>query len=133
MVEEDTPDRVSLQFKDFPNKDFSEEYSNLISVSLGRLMLLSQEERENIKDPEIVRALLQLISYNIAQISYLYAKIYKVDKVLITGNFIMNKELTRVSISKAMKFFSQESKYDCKVYLFLSRQSSVSMRDSSEL
>lgn len=62
----------------------------------------------------MVRSLLQLIAFNIAQVGFLYARLNKIERILFTGNFIRNKLVTQIFIKKAFNYFADTMNYDCK-------------------
>jgi pantothenate kinase len=51
-----------------------------IASSFGRVFKMSREEREKLKQEDISRSLLYLVSNNIGQIAYLNAKSHGITK-----------------------------------------------------
>ncbi len=64
---------------------------------------------------KIARSLLQLIAFNIAEVSFLYAKLYEVKHILFTGSFILNKLITQIFIENAFMYFAESTGYTCEV------------------
>ena len=62
--------------------------------------------------------LLLMIAFNIGQVSYLVAKLHKIDRVYFAGNFIRNHEETMDCINYAFDFFAQKDE-DKKMAVFL--------------
>lgn len=59
-----------------------------------------------------------MIAFNIGQVSYLLAKLHKIDRVYFAGNFIRNHEETMDSINYAFEFFSNKDE-EKKIAVFL--------------
>ena len=103
--------------------------SSSLAISLGKLKEdnLDYKFRKNHqksfkfkynRKSDIILSLLHMIAFNIGQVSYLVAKLHKIDRVYFAGNFIRNHEETMDCINYAFDFFAQKDE-DKKMAVFL--------------
>jgi len=64
---------------------------------------------------KLARSLLQLISFNIAEVAFLYAKLHGINRCLFTGNFIRNKNIIQAFINEAFSYFVDAASFECTV------------------
>lgn len=89
---------------------------NVTFVTLGLLPQLNQEERKNIKDEDIAKSMLHLISFNITELAYLYAQIHKLDTIIFTGSFINGSLITQRLMVRGQKFFTKCQGHETNAY-----------------
>lgn len=107
---------IDLLFKDyFADAKVNKEKEMYVCISLANIARMSPEDVSKINKDELARSLLQLIAFNIAQVAFLYARLYGVTRCLFTGNFIRNKAIIQVFIQEAFNYFLETTSFDCKV------------------
>jgi len=110
---------VDLLFKDYyaleQHQKQSKEKDDFVCISLANIAQMTPEQVKSVNKEKLARSLLQLIAFNIAEVAFLYAKLYKVDKALFTGNFILNKKVTQIFIMEAFNYFVETMNYNCRV------------------
>eukprot|EP00056_Hartaetosiga_gracilis_P010139 m.148681 g.148681 ORF g.148681 m.148681 type:complete len:366 (-) comp13262_c2_seq8:41-1138(-) len=85
-----------------------EEYNlpaNVVAASLGKLV--RPEDRENVNKGDIARGILDLITNNVGQISFMHAKTTKVQNVVFAGNFLRKNTISMSRLSYAIDFWSK--------------------------
>ena len=80
--------------------------------------LLTQQNLNFLRKADIILSLLHMIAFNIGHVSYLVAKLHKIDRVYFAGNFIRNHDETMDCINYAFDFFAQKDE-DRKMAVFL--------------
>lgn len=82
-------------------------FSTLLqALSLDRLPPPVNTSTPNFRAEDVALALLRMVSYNIAQIAYLNARLHNLDTIYFGGNFIRNHPYTIADISYAVDFWS---------------------------
>lgn len=81
-----------------------------LAISFGKI-----RDRSLLKKSDIVLSLLHMIAFNIGQVAYLVAKLYKVDRVYFAGNFIRNHKETMDCINFAFGFFTKKDEEEKNV------------------
>jgi type II pantothenate kinase len=81
--------------------------SSTIASSFGKVFKMPKEERHNIKQEDISRSLLYLLSNNIGQIAYLNALSHGIKRIYFSGFFIRGHPITMNTLSFAVNFWSQ--------------------------
>ncbi|RKO97700.1 hypothetical protein CXG81DRAFT_15336 [Caulochytrium protostelioides] len=78
-----------------------------IASSFGKVIRMSPEERAHVKEPDIARSLLFLISNNLAQIAYLTAQHHAIDRIYFSGFFIRAHPTTMNTLSYGVHYWSK--------------------------
>lgn len=65
---------------------------------------------ERFSKEDMSRSLLNAICYNIAQLSYLHAKLHNLTDIYFGGSFIQGHEMTMNTLSSAIKYWSSGTK-----------------------
>lgn len=68
--------------------------SSVVASSFGKLAM-KQEPGEGIREEDMARALLMMITGNIAQVAYLNAVIYRATHIYFVGNFLRHNKVGR--------------------------------------
>ncbi|KAJ3296136.1 hypothetical protein HK104_001944 [Borealophlyctis nickersoniae] len=78
-----------------------------IASSFGKVFKLPPEEREKIKEEDMARSMLYLVSNNIGQIAYLNAQAHGIQRIYFSGFFIRGHPITMNTLSYAINFWSK--------------------------
>jgi type II pantothenate kinase len=78
-----------------------------IASSFGKVFKMSSEERTQLKEEDISRSLLYLVSNNIGQIAYLNAQAHGLTRIYFSGFFIRGHPATMNTINYAIHFWSK--------------------------
>lgn len=100
---------------------------NLLASTLGKTTRsrfdLNDENREQylekFKQEDLIKSILMMICYNLAQLSTLYAGLHKIKRVLFGGYFINNNELIMKILVHGIKYWSSVSFHLLLLVFFL--------------
>ncbi|KAJ3213487.1 hypothetical protein HDU67_002821 [Dinochytrium kinnereticum] len=81
--------------------------ASTIASSFGKVFKLPQSERSKLKEEDISRSLLYLVSNNIGQIAYLNAQSHGIQRIYFSGFFIRGHPITMNTLNYAINFWSK--------------------------
>ncbi len=80
--------------------------ANIVASSFGKLVS-KQEPAFGLKQEDLARALLFMVTNNIGQVAYLNAQLHKTKRIYFVGNFLRSNTLSQQRLSYAINFWSQ--------------------------
>eukprot|EP00055_Hartaetosiga_balthica_P015427 m.91064 g.91064 ORF g.91064 m.91064 type:complete len:365 (+) comp8861_c0_seq4:113-1207(+) len=107
LSEEGDASLVDLLVGDIYGGDL-EEYNlpaGVVAASLGKLV--RPEDRKDVKKCDIARGILDLVTNNVGQISFMHAKARRVQHVIFAGNFLRKNAISMARLSSAIHFWSK--------------------------
>jgi pantothenate kinase len=81
--------------------------ASTIASSFGKVFKLDPEERKTLKQEDISRSLLYLVSNNIGQIAYLNARAHGITRIYFSGNYIRGHPITMNTLNYGIHFWSK--------------------------
>ncbi|OUM67743.1 hypothetical protein PIROE2DRAFT_39741, partial [Piromyces sp. E2] len=78
-----------------------------IASSCGKIFRKKPEDRKKVKEEDISRSLLYMISNNLSQIAYLMAQLHQVKRIYFGGCFIRGHPVIMNSLSFGIRFWSK--------------------------
>jgi pantothenate kinase len=96
-------ENVDIMLQDlYLNKEVPKELESAhLLVSLGKLV-----EEAPVREQDLNKSLLCMVSYNIALHAFMVMKLHGLSRVVFTGFFMRNNDVTYRSINKAFSFFA---------------------------
>lgn len=98
------------------NASESCQTDNVTFVSLGVIPQLDEKQVENLDKSDIAKSLLHMITFNVTQLAYLYAKLCNMDRILFTGSFVNGRKVTQKLIMRGLRFFNEQVGYCTKAF-----------------
>ena len=111
LVERGDPSKVDMMVGDIygANTDALEKIglpSNLVASSFGKLVA-KEDPAQDLKQEDLARALLLMITNNIGQVAYLNAKLYNTQRIYFVGNFLRENKISQKRLSYAIDYWSK--------------------------
>ncbi|ORX86478.1 pantothenate kinase 1 [Basidiobolus meristosporus CBS 931.73] len=79
--------------------------ANMTASFFGKVTM-EDSYRENIKEADICKALLYMVTNNVGQIAYLNARLQGLKNIYFAGNFLRTNKIAMKYLSKAIHFWS---------------------------
>ncbi|GAX10074.1 type II pantothenate kinase [Fistulifera solaris] len=80
--------------------------ANLVASSFGKLVA-KEDPASGLKQEDLARALLMMITNNIGQVAYLNAKLSKTKRIYFIGNFLRQNKISQRRLSFAIDYWSK--------------------------
>jgi len=80
--------------------------SNLVASSFGKLVA-KEDPAAGLKQEDLARALLFMITTNIGQVAYLNAKLMNTPRIYFVGNFLRQNKISQRRLSYAIDYWSK--------------------------
>jgi len=80
--------------------------SDLVASSFGKLVA-KEDPAHDLKEEDLARALLLMITINIGQVAYLNAQMHKTPRIYFVGNFLRHNKISQRRLSFAIDFWSK--------------------------
>jgi len=105
------PSKVDMMVGDIygENSDALEKIglpSDIVASSFGKLVT-KQNPSEGIKEEDLARALLLMVTNNIGQVAHLNAKLYKTRKIYFVGTFLQHNIISQQRLAYSIDYWSQ--------------------------
>jgi type II pantothenate kinase len=111
LAERGDPSKVDMMVGDIygRNSDALEKIglpSNLVASSFGKLVA-KEDPAADLKEEDLARALLLMVTNNIGQVAFLNAKLYGTKRIYFVGNFLRQNKLSQRRLSYAIDYWSK--------------------------
>lgn len=111
LAERGDPSKVDMMVGDIygKNSDALEKIglpSNLVASSFGKL-IAKHDPAAGIKQEDLARALLLMVTNNIGQVAYLNAKLHKLHRIYFVGNFLRQNQISQQRLAYAIDYWSK--------------------------
>lgn len=111
LAEHGDPSKVDMLVGDIygDNSDALEKLglpASLVASSFGKLVT-KENPAAGLKQEDLARALLLMVTNNIGQVAYLNAKLHKTPRIYFGGNFLRGNKLSQRRLSFAIDFWSK--------------------------
>jgi len=80
--------------------------SDIVASSFGKLVT-KQNPSEGIKEEDLARALLLMVTNNIGQVAHLNAKLYKTSRIYFVGTFLQHNIISQQRLAYSIDYWSQ--------------------------
>lgn len=80
--------------------------SDIVASSFGKLVS-KQNPSEGIKEEDLARALLLMVTNNIGQVAHLNAKLYKTSRIYFVGTFLQHNIISQQRLAYSIDYWSQ--------------------------
>merc|ERR1712137_804823 len=80
--------------------------SNVVASSFGKLVA-KRNPASGLKQEDLARALLLMVTNNIGQVAYLNAQLHKTSRIYFVGNFLRENMLSQRRLSFAIDYWSK--------------------------
>ena len=80
--------------------------SNLVASSFGKLVA-KHDPAAGVKQEDLARALLLMVTNNIGQVAYLNAKLHKLHRIYFVGNFLRQNQISQQRLAYAIDYWSK--------------------------
>jgi type II pantothenate kinase len=80
--------------------------ANLVASSFGKLVTKT-DPAKNVKQEDLARALLLMVTNNIGQVAYLNAKLSNTPRIYFVGNFLRQNQISQNRLSYAIDYWSK--------------------------
>lgn len=81
--------------------------NSTIASSCAKIFKMTPEERKQVKEEDISRSLLYMISNNLSQIAFLMAQVHQIKRIYFGGCFIRGHPVIMNSLSYGIRFWSK--------------------------
>ena len=111
LAERGDPSKVDMMVGDIygQNSDALEKLglpSNIVASSFGKLVA-KEDPAKGLKQEDLARALLLMVTNNIGQVAYLNAQLHKTPRIYFVGNFLRRNKISQRRLSSAISFWSK--------------------------
>ena len=111
LAERGDPSKVDMMVGDIYGQDSDalEKVglpANLVASSFGKLVG-KQDPAKGVKQEDLARALLLMITNNIGQVAYLNAKLCNTPRIYFVGNFLRQNQISQHRLSYAINYWSK--------------------------
>ena len=80
--------------------------SNIVASSFGKLVAKA-DPAEGIKEEDLARALLMMVTNNIGQVAYLNAQLHRISRIYFVGNFLRQNQISQQRLAFAINYWSK--------------------------
>ena len=110
LAERGDPSKIDMMVGDIygQNSDALEKLglpSNVVASSFGKLVA-KDDPAKGVKQEDLARALLLMVTNNIGQVAYLNAQLHKTQRIFFVGNFLRRNKISQRRLSSAISFWS---------------------------
>lgn len=111
LAENGDPSKVDMMVGDIygHNSDALEKVglpSNLVASSFGKLVA-KEDPSSGLKQEDLARALLLMVTNNIGQVSYLNAQLHSTNRIYFVGNFLRRNRISQRRLAFAIDYWSK--------------------------
>ena len=112
LAERGDPSKVDMMVGDIygPNQTESLEKlglrADLVASSFGKLVA-KENPAEGLREQDLARALLLMVTINIGQVAYLNAQLHATSRIYFVGNFLRQNKLSQRRLSFAIDYWSK--------------------------
>jgi type II pantothenate kinase len=111
LAERGDPSKVDMMVGDIygNNSDALDKIglpSNLVASSFGKLVA-KNDPAAGVKQEDLARALLLMVTNNIGQVAYLNAKLHKTHRIYFVGNFLRHNQISQQRLAYAIDYWSK--------------------------
>ena len=111
LAEHGDPSKVDMMVGDIygNNKEALEKLglpASLVASSFGKLVA-REDPAAGLKQEDLARALLLMVTNNIGQVAYLNAQLHKTNRIYFVGNFLRGNKLSQRRLSFAINYWSK--------------------------
>jgi type II pantothenate kinase len=111
LAERGDPSKVDMMVGDIygKNSDALDKIglpSNLVASSFGKLVA-KNDPAAGVKQEDLARALLLMVTNNIGQVAYLNAKLHKTHRIYFVGNFLRQNQISQQRLAYAIDYWSK--------------------------
>ena len=111
LAERGDPSKVDMMVGDIygGNSDALDKLglrADLVASSFGKLVA-KDDPAEGLKEEDLARALLLMVTNNIGQVAYLNAELHKTDRIYFVGNFLRQNRLSQRRLAFAIDYWSK--------------------------
>jgi type II pantothenate kinase len=111
LAERGDPSKVDMMVGDIygENSDALEKLglpSHLVASSFGKLVA-KEDPAAGLKQEDLARALLMMITNNIGQVAHLNAKLFHTPRIYFVGNFLRQNKISQRRLSYAIHYWSK--------------------------
>lgn len=111
LAEQGDPSKVDMMVGDIygNDKEALEKLglpANIVASSFGKLVS-KQEPAAGLKQEDLARALLFMVTTNIGQVAYLNAQLHETKRIYFVGNFLRNNTISQQRLSYAINYWSR--------------------------
>lgn len=80
--------------------------ANLVASSFGKLVA-KRNPSEGVKEEDLARALLLMVTNNIGQVAYLNAQLHRTSRIYFVGTFLQHNTISQQRLAYAIDFWSK--------------------------
>jgi len=111
LAEKGDPAKVDMMVGDIYGKDSKalEKLglpSDIVASSFGKLVA-KEDPASGVKQEDLARALLLMVTNNIGQVAYLNAQLHKTSRIYFVGNFLRSNMISQRRLSYAINYWSK--------------------------
>jgi len=111
LAEKGDPAKVDMMVGDIYGKDSKalEKLglpSDIVASSFGKLVA-KEDPASGLKQEDLARALLLMVTNNIGQVAYLNAQLHKTSRIYFVGNFLRSNIISQRRLSYAINYWSK--------------------------
>ncbi|CAJ1949795.1 unnamed protein product [Cylindrotheca closterium] len=111
LAEKGDPAKVDMMVGDIYGNDSSalEKLglpSDIVASSFGKLVA-KEDPASGLKQEDLARALLLMVTNNIGQVAYLNAQLHKTTRIYFVGNFLRSNMISQRRLSYAINYWSK--------------------------
>jgi type II pantothenate kinase len=111
LAKKGDPSKVDMMVGDIygNNSDALEKLglpSHIVASSFGKLVAKA-DPAEGLKQEDLARALLLMVTNNIGQVAYLNAKLHNTPRIYFVGNFLRSNMISQRRLSYAIHYWSK--------------------------
>lgn len=111
LAEKGDPAKVDMMVGDIYGKDSKalEKLglpSDIVASSFGKLVA-KEDPASGLKQEDLARALLLMVTNNIGQVAYLNAQLHKTSRIYFVGNFLRGNIISQRRLSYAINYWSK--------------------------
>ena len=105
------PSKVDMMVGDIygKNSDALEKIglpSDIVASSFGKLVA-KQNPSEGVKEEDLARALLLMVTNNIGQVAHLNARLHKTSRIYFVGTFLQHNTISQQRLAHAIDYWSK--------------------------
>eukprot|EP00977_Amphora_coffeiformis_P016193 scaffold4940_cov163-Amphora_coffeaeformis.AAC.8 len=111
LAERGDPSKVDMMVGDIygGNSDALDKLglrADLVASSFGKLVA-KDDPADGLKEEDLARALLLMVTNNIGQVAYLNAELHKTERIYFVGNFLRQNRLSQRRLAFAIDYWSK--------------------------
>ena len=112
MAEQGDPSKVDMMVGDIYGPNHAESLeklglrADLVASSFGKLVA-KENPAEGLREEDLARALLLMVTNNIGQVAYLNAQLHQTSRIYFVGNFLRQNKLSQRRLSFAIDYWSK--------------------------